>query len=78
MQINQAAMRRLRSAQLRAEAIATIFEVMIKAIEAGSSQTEFMLGYQSPEDTVADGDLVPVIVLALRPATKPVKPAEGQ
>lgn len=73
MQINPSALNRLRQAQLRSDGIATIFEAMSKAIEAGATATEFVLGYQHPDDPVAEGDLVPVIVIALRPAAKPAE-----
>lgn len=73
MQINESALNRVRSAQFRGDGIALIFETMGKLIaEQGVPAAEFTLGYHSPEDPVAEGDLVPVIVLALRPAQ--VKP----
>lgn len=80
MQLNQTALQRVRTAPLRAEAVATIFEVMARSMtEVGSVASELMLGYQQPTDVVADGDYVPVIVLALRLAQKPTTPlpAEG-
>lgn len=78
MQIHPSSLGRLRSAQFRSEAIATIFEHLAKLNgEFGSVASEYTLGYQSPDDEVTEGDLVPVIVLALRPATlPPPKPLE--
>lgn len=77
MQINSSALQRVRSGQFRPDAIATIFENMANLVgETGAAATEFTLGYQHPDDLVTEGDMVPVIVLALRPAQKPPeKPA---
>jgi hypothetical protein len=78
MQIQQSALQRVRSAQFRPEAIANIFEHMAMiARESGAVATEFVLGYQQPDEPVEEGDYVPVIVLGLRPAQKPTKPAES-
>jgi hypothetical protein len=79
MQIHPSSLERLRSAQFRPEAIATIFEHMGKMTgEIGAAASEFTLGYQKDEDEVREGDMVPVIVLALRPAKlSPAKPAEA-
>ncbi len=45
------------------------------ALVMGQVATEYTLGFQHPDDPVAEGDLVPVIVLALRPAApKPEAP----
>jgi hypothetical protein len=72
VQINKSALGRLTAGQFRPDAIGTIFETMaLAAQQMGSAATEFTLGYQHPDDPVADGDLVPVIVLALRPAAMP-------
>lgn len=72
MQINNSALQRVRSGQFRGEAIATIFEHLATMVgEMGAAASEFTLGYQQPGDPVNEGDMVPVIVLALRPAQKP-------
>lgn len=70
MQLHAQAIERLRAGQFRPDAIATIFEAMLKGLEAGMPG-EYALGYQQPEDTVAEGDMVPVIILTLQPARKP-------
>jgi RNA 3'-terminal phosphate cyclase len=69
MRIQPEALARLRAAQMRGEAIATIFEHMGKMAEvAGYSAAEQLLTYQEPNAVVEEGDLVPIIILALRPA----------
>lgn len=73
MQINESALQRVRSAQLRGEGVALIFEMMAKLVAEGAAAAEFTLGYQKPEDVIQEGDLVPVIVLALRPAVMPAE-----
>ncbi len=50
----------------------TIFEGLRSAYEAlGPEAAELHLDWQKEGDIVEDGDVVPVIVLALRPAKKP-------
>ena len=52
---------------MRGEAIATIFEHLGKMAEVvGYSAAEQLLTYQEPG--AQEGDLVPIIILALRPA----------
>jgi hypothetical protein len=70
MQLHPQAIERLRAAQLRPEAVGTIFEAILQAIESGMPG-EYAISYQQPEDTVAEGDMVPVIILTLQPARKP-------
>ncbi len=71
MQILPAALQRVRTAPLRAEAIATIFESLAQHFEqCGEEAATYTLGYQNADDFVSEGDLVPVIVLSVRPAFK--------
>lgn len=49
----------------------TILEGLLNAYELlGPEAAEIHLDYQKDDDPVEDGDLVPVIVIALRPARK--------
>lgn len=76
--LHQASLNRLRAAQMRPEAIATIFEHMAMAVgEMGVAASQYTLGFQRPEDEVRVGDLVPVIVLSLVPASIPIPQAVG-
>jgi len=72
VQIQEPALQRVRSGQFRADGIAAIFEHMGKMVaELGPTCAEFTIGYQSPDEPVAEGDMVPVIILQLRPAVIP-------
>lgn len=70
MPINQAALQRLRDSQMRGGGVATIFEHLAFGFEQlGAAASQVQIDYQDPADTVVEGDLIPVITLALRPAT---------
>lgn len=69
MAILTPALNRLRQAQLRAEAVCTIFEHLDHAVEQfGAAASSVQIEYQKPDDEPVEGDLVPVIILSLRPA----------
>jgi hypothetical protein len=56
---------------MRPEGVATIFEFLLKiASQVGPAAAQLEISYQAADDTVIEGDLVPVIVLALKPAVK--------
>lgn len=74
MQLNPHTLKRLQEAQLRPEAIGTIFENIAKCVDQfGPAAAQLSLDYQHPDDPVSDGDLIPVIVLSVRAATKPIE-----
>lgn len=69
MQISTSALQRVRSAQLRPDAIATIFEHMAACAELHpGGRPQFVLDYEDPDMPAGEGDLIPVIILSLRPA----------
>lgn len=70
MRIQPEALARL-SAGPRGEALALIFDYMLKTCEVmGNSATEQLLTFQDPGVVAEEGDLVPIIILALRPASR--------
>lgn len=67
MQINRATYDRMCQSLVRSEALGTIFEAMLPLAQSGA-RPEFVLDWQQPGDEFAEGDLLPTIVLVLRPA----------
>lgn len=68
MRIQPQALERLKAGP-RGEALGLIFEYMLKTCEVmGSSATEQVLTFQDQSMIAEEGDLVPIIILALRPA----------
>lgn len=70
MKISQAAQTRIRDARLSGEGLSQILEMMAKTADSlGVESAQFAFDYQSADDVVEPGDLIPVITLSLRPAT---------
>jgi len=78
MPINEYALRAIRTADLTGENIADLFERMVCGTQGvGSSGGMFILNYIDPEALPEDGELIPVITLALKPfTTKTPVPAD--
>lgn len=72
MRLNPQALERLNSAKLTASGLVGIFEHMASIHETTQDPTclSLRLDYQAEGDTVAEGDLIPVISISLRPATQ--------
>lgn len=70
MPIPQHVLQRVRSAPSSGEGLARIFEqIALTAELLGGAIGQFTLDFQRADDPVVEGDLIPVIVLTLRPAT---------
>lgn len=71
MQINPQAIERVRTSRPTGEGTATIFEYLLAAmvIAGDTALVSMALDYQYEGDPVQEGDLIPVITFALRPAT---------
>ena len=50
------------------EGIAEILNLLLVKAEMAGVPPSFVLDYQEPEDTIEEGDLIPVITVSLRPA----------
>lgn len=75
MKLHSPSFSRLKEAQLRPEAIATIFEMMANLVSTcGPMANQFTLTWQQPNDEFEEDDLLPVITLSLQPAALLVKP----
>jgi hypothetical protein len=70
MRIHPEALERLRAAPFTGRSLAEIFEQMhrLSAIDPNCAPS-FSLDYQSQADVIEEGDLIPIITIALRPAT---------
>jgi len=72
MRLHPQSINRFISGKFRPEPILTILEGLRNAFEQlGPEAAELHLDWQKDDDLVEVGDLVPVIVIALRPARKP-------
>ena len=72
MRLHPQATSRFASSKFQAASVLTILEGLSMAYQQlGPEAAELHLDWQKDEDTVEDGDLVPVIVIALRSARKP-------
>jgi hypothetical protein len=72
LKLNSSAIARLRAASLSAAGIANIFERLVESLADYPEMLQvasMSLDYQAPTDEVAEGDLIPVITISLRPAT---------
>lgn len=66
MPLNQAALARIRESKINAESIVKLFEMLSEApIPAGAS-ISFNLGWQRPDDVIAEDDLFPTLTFSLR------------
>ena len=71
MQVQSQALERVRGCRLDPEKIASIYERMVVDIATfGVQATEITLDWHKPEDPIQEGDMVPVLILALRPIVK--------
>ena len=50
------------------EGIAEILNLLLVKAEMAGVPPSFVLDYQEPDDTIEEGDLIPVITVSLRPA----------
>jgi hypothetical protein len=72
LKLNPSALARLRAASLSAAGIANIFERLAESLADCPEMLQvasMSLDYQATTDEVAEGDLIPVITISLRPAT---------
>jgi len=77
VQIPTSALEKVAGSRMSGPAIRTIFERMLRDIEEfGIIASEMTLSFQDPNLPVTEGDVVPVIILALRPAATPEKEPE--
>lgn len=75
MQIQASALERVRGCRLDPNVIASIYERMLNDVRVlGVKATELTLDWQDYNEPVAEGDMVPVMVLCLRPAIKEPPP----
>jgi hypothetical protein len=75
MAINQAALARIRESKITAESIAQVFQLLSVMPALGTTLT-FNMGWQTPDDVIADGELIPHLTFTLRaPAT--IRPING-
>jgi len=75
VQIQDSALNRVRGCHLDAAHIAAIYERMLKDVKVlGVKATEVTLDWQDYNEPITEGDMVPVMVLALRPAMKEPPP----
>lgn len=71
MQVQQQALERVRGCRLDPAAIAAIYErMLVDTLTFGVQATEITLDWSRPEDPIQEGDMVPVMILALRPVIK--------
>lgn len=68
MQINEQALNRVATARMTGEGIAEILNLLLVKSEMAGVPPSFVLDYQEPNDTIEEGDLIPVITVSLRPA----------
>lgn len=78
MRIPVSALEKVAGSRMSGPAIRTIFERMLADIEhIGVPATEITLDFQDHTIPAEEGDVVPVIILALRPALgQPITPTE--
>ena len=75
MQLNKAALDRIRASKINGDSIAKMFEMLANAPVIGAS-VSFTVGWQQPDDVIADGDLFPNLTFTLRtPAV--IQPING-
>lgn len=67
MQINKQALNRVATARMTGEGIAEILNLLLIKSEMAGVPPSFVLDYQEPDDTIEEGDLIPVITVSLRP-----------
>ena len=72
MQLNKAARERLLTATFTAETFVEVAEQMTEAQERFGTfaPSQLPIDYQRGEDEVEPGDMVPVILIGIRPATQ--------
>jgi hypothetical protein len=72
MQINMAALSRIASSNMSGAGSAQLFVMLAEAarIAPKGASLNFNLGFQQPGDTIAPGDLFPLITLSLIPASE--------
>lgn len=71
MPINKQALDRLQGATFTSESIVEVLKILSRVADLTDSTAEIRLDYQKEDDKVADGDLIPFIVIGLRPAEVP-------
>jgi transcriptional regulator of acetoin/glycerol metabolism len=72
MQINAAALQKLKDAPMTSKHIVMVAEAIGGVLEVtGASDTQMTLDYQHPEIKVKHGDLIPYLTIGLRQATVP-------
>jgi len=71
MQLNQAAMERLKAATFTPETFVEVAKQMTEAQERFGTfaPSQLPLDYQEDGDEVEPGDMIPVILIGIRPAT---------
>ena len=70
MRVSPVALHRIREARMSGTGVAMMFEHIVAALEMfDGAQSAMSFDYQYADDEVVEGDLIPVVTLALRPAT---------
>jgi len=70
MRIHPQALERLRAAAMSGATVASTLERLVAALDAfPEAHVGLNLDYQQAADEEADGDLIPVVTISLRPAT---------
>jgi hypothetical protein len=70
MRITDEALERIEQSSVSGKTLARIFEQLEAAsVDANGIGSCVTLDFQHPDDKVQSGDMIPVITLALRPAT---------
>lgn len=70
MKINEQALKRVAEARMNGQKIADILEILLYQAQGLNTTPSFVIDYQHPEDEVEEGDWIPVITVALRPAVE--------
>lgn len=69
MQINQQCLDRIKEAKLSGPGLAGIFESLALLITPDGGTRAMTLAYNREGDDIKDGDLIPVVILTLTPAS---------
>ena len=66
MPLNQVALARIRESKITGDSIANLFEMLSQAPIPPGASVSFNLGWQQPDDVVADDDSFPTLTFSLR------------
>jgi len=70
MALNQVTLARIRESKITGDSIVKLFEMLAQAPVPAGATVSINLGWQQPDDVIAEGDLFPTLTFTLRaPAT---------